>query len=203
MTVHTAIREERPLSGLDVIYQRRSVRDYLPDELAPHRVRELIAAAAQAPSPMNHQDWTFIVVRDRAVLKKCSDLAKAFLLSKIDEAVSPLAGFRRGLADPDFNIFYNAPALVVICAYGRDEMARQACCLAAENLMLAASAQGLGSCWIGLAEDWLNEPQAKDFLGISAALNPVAPIIIGRPKTVPSSPGRRIPEVNWVASRAV
>jgi nitroreductase len=181
----------------DAIYQRRSVHDFLPGAIPPRRIKELIAAAVQAPSPMNQQHWSFHVIHDRAVLKKCSDLAKAHVLAGLAEG-SPFWGLRKSLADPKFNIFHNAPALVVICATHDDELSKQACCLAAENLMLAAWAQGLGSCWVDLAEDWFKQPQTQDFLGIPATVRAVAPIVLGRPRLQPAAPERRIPDVNWI-----
>ena len=68
--------------------------------------------------------------------------------------------FPKPFSSSDFNIFYDAPALIVICTTEPDTMATQSVCLAAENLMLAARGMGLGSCWIGFAEAWLNTPAA-------------------------------------------
>ena len=53
------------------------------------------------------------------------------------------------LNDPKFHIFYHAPVLVVIAAAEPTDWAVEDCALAAENLMLAAYAKGLGTCWIG------------------------------------------------------
>jgi nitroreductase len=70
--------------------------------------------------------------------------------------------------------------------------------LAAENLMLAAFADGLGTCWIGYAQGYLNTTEGKDALGLPAAWVPVAPIIVGHPKEVPAAVARKEPEVRWV-----
>ena len=53
--------------------------------------------------------------------------------------------------------------------------------LAAENLMLAAYAAGLGTCWIGVAQGFLNALDGKAMLGLPAAWVPVAPVIVGHP----------------------
>jgi nitroreductase len=196
-----APRLSHPADILDVIRQRRAVRDYLPDPLDTGVLCELVDAAVQAPSPMNAQAWSFYIVRSRAVMDVCSDFSKAHVLTKLT-GDSPLSTFREGLANPDFDIFYNAPALVVICATTNETMAKQACCLAAENLMLAACAKGLGSCWIGFAEDWLNQPAGKSYLGIPATCTVVAPIIVGRPRAVPAAPSRRPAQISWVAEAA-
>jgi nitroreductase len=87
-------------------------------------------------------------------------------------------------ASPDFCVFYDAPVLVAICAKHSGPFAAADCWMAAENLMLAACAIGLGSCCIGSAIPALNGPAIKEELGIPSDVEVVAPIIVG----VPSSP---------------
>jgi nitroreductase len=72
------------------------------------------------------------------------------------------------------------------------------CALAAENLMLAAYGEGLGTCWIGFAQGYLNTPEGKNALGLPATWVPVAPIIVGHPTTMPPPVARKEPEVRWV-----
>jgi nitroreductase len=182
---------------VEAIYHRRAVRDYAEAPVEEQALRSVIAAATQAPSGMNRQPWSFVVVANRALLRRCSERAKAHLLASL--AANPLlGGYRDMLAAPDFNIFYNAPALIVICAAEPDGMAQHDCCLAAANLMLAAHGSGLGTCWIGFAEAWLNQPEAKADLKIPAAHVAVAPIIIGHPRTRPPAPPRREPHIIWI-----
>ena len=51
--------------------------------------------------------------------------------------------------------------------------------LAAENLMLAAHAVGLGTCWIGFAQPWLKTPEGKRAVELDPNYIPIAPIIVG------------------------
>ena len=182
---------------LDAMRERRAVRDYINEPVDKAVLVRLIDAAVLAPSAMNRQDWLFVVITDPLALDSIAHKAKLHMLSLLDQT-PPLRGFREHLSKPDYNIFYRAPALVVICAMADDEMARQDCCLAAENLMLAARAEDLGSCWIGFAEAWLDLPEAKAELGLPANIRPVAPIIIGHPRAWPASPGRRSPNIQWI-----
>jgi nitroreductase len=57
------------------------------------------------------------------------------------------------------------------------------CALVAENLMLAACAAGLGTSWVGLAQNFLNSLEVKRLLGVPTDWITVAPIIVGHPKT--------------------
>lgn len=100
---------------------------------------------------------------------------------------------RAMLADENYHIFYNAPALVVVSA-GSGEWAIEDASLAAQNLMLAAYGEGLGSCWIGFAQAWLKTQEGRSTIGLENEFIPVAPIIIGRPAQpappVPRQPAR-------------
>lgn len=92
----------------------------------------------------------------------------------------------------------HAPGLVVISATRASRWSDVDCALAAENLMLAAPNVGLGSCWIGFAQDWLRTSEGKAAIGLTDAAQPVAPIVLGHPEIQPSSVGRREPEIIWI-----
>src|SRR5674476_520853 len=85
-------------------------------------------------------------------------------------------------SQPDFNVFYDAGTLVIICAKTAGHFALADCWLAAENLMLTAHAMELGTCVIGSAATALNMPDVKRELGIPAEMIAVAPIIVGKPR---------------------
>ena len=69
------------------------------------------------------------------------------------------------------------------------------CWLAAENLMLAACALGLGTCCIGSAIPTLNSPDVKAELGIPSDVEAVAPIIVGVPSGAATAVSRKDPEI--------
>lgn len=179
---------------LEAIRGRRAVRDYLDEPVGAELIAAMAEAAVWAPSGMNRQPWRFHVLEGRAALAECSTQAKAAML---DEAARrpEIAAVRGLLEQPDFDIFYNAPALIVVCATEPDEMATKDCCLAAQTLMLAAHARGLGTCWIGFSEAWLNGPQGRARLGLAEGARAVAPIIVGHPANRPPPPERRAPDI--------
>lgn len=183
---------------LDAIRGRRAVRDYVDEPVSREVIAAVVGSAIWAPSGMNRQPWRFVVVEGQPTLRRCSAEAKALMLREAEHRPE-LAAARGMLEQPEFNIFYNASALIVVCATETDEMSIKDCCLAAQTLMLAAFAQGMGTCWIGFAEAWLNTPAAKAELGIPGSMRAVAPIIIGRPATTPSAPERRLPDVQFVS----
>jgi nitroreductase len=191
--------KEAPMQLIDALYGRRAVRDYAPRAVDRQVLRNCIAAAVEAPSAMNLQPWSFAVVVGRDKLAGLSQRAKAHVL-KVLTPDSPLARYRAELADPGFDIFYNAPVAIVVCATSIETAAAEDCCLAAQNLMLAAYGYGLGTCWIGFSRPWLNTAEGKRALAIPEHYAPVAPIIVGYPAEVPSPVPRHEPDIIWIES---
>ena len=207
MSEPTLVDEPRGTTDLlDVIYRRRAVRAYTPDPIDERRLRALLDAAVHAPTAIHQEPWQFVVVQNRTLLKRISDRAKELarvhtahhgpLLKRpggaADKVFSPLA-------DPEFNIFYDAGTLVVICARPTNEFVAADCWLAAENFMLSACADALGTCCIGFAMPVLNTPEMKAELGIPADVHAFAPIIVGVPRGEVHPVPRKPPVVlNWL-----
>lgn len=181
----------------DAITGRRSVREYADDAVDEPTIRRLIAAAILAPNAVNQQPWTFTIVRERNRLDRLSRQAKAHMLATMPAGVRS-AQFQSLLGDPNLDIFHGAPALIVISANAPGPWIVEDCSLAAENLMLAAFAEGLGTCWIGFAQSYLNTSTGKAVLGLPEAWVPVAPIVVGRPKAWPTPSPRLEPETRWI-----
>ena len=186
-----------PMSVMDAIYHRRSVRDYTPEKVSEASIHMLMYAAIQAPTAMHEEPWAFAVIQDRHLLDRLSETAKRTLwLQAQSEGSSGLA--RRSvtmISDPAFNVFYNAGTLIVIYGKTRGPFTAADCWLAAENLMLAACAAGLGSCVIGLAAPALNTPEWKKRLDIPDGMTAYAPVLIGYPAEQPPPPSRKPPEL--------
>ncbi len=181
----------------EVLFSRRSVREYTPQPVDEEAIRHLIEASIYAPNAVNQQPWTFTVVRDQDVLDRISRGAKAHMLANMP-ASDHSEHFRSLLGDPKFQIFYHAPVLIVISGIRQGPWIVEDCALAAQNLMLAAYAAGLGSCWIGFAQSFLNTAEGKQLLDIPAVSVPVAPIIVGRPKSIAVDVPRKAPDIRWI-----
>jgi len=177
----------------EALRTRRAIREYTDEPLADAEIERLIDVAVLAPSAMNLQPWVFAVVRGAPRLHELSRRIKPYVLEHLPPD-SPLAGH---VQSEDFEIFHGAPALIIVCASNADSQSNEDCCLAAQHVMLAAHDRGLGSCWIGLARAWLNEPTSKDELGIAAHLHPIAPIIIGHRRQLPLPTVRAQPQIIW------
>jgi nitroreductase len=177
----------------DALYGRRSIRQYTAEPVSQADLRALIDAAIHAPNASNDQRWSFTVIRDRPLLDRLSDGAKAHMLT-----TSLSERYRRSLADATYDVFHGAPALVVISASATDPWAVEDCALASENLMLAAFGRGLGTCWIGFAQRYVETEAGRALLGLPAQSLPVATIVVGHPASAPMQPERAAPEIRWI-----
>jgi nitroreductase len=179
------------------IWGRRAVREYTDESIDEATIRRLIRAAVQAPSAVNEQPWTFTVIRNQIVLDRISSAAKSHMLATITASAHP-EHFRSRLDDPTFHIFYHAPALILISSMMAGPWIVEDCSLAAENLMLTAYANGLGTCWIGFAQSFLNTTAGKSLLSLPDACVSIAPIIVGHPRFLPPPVPRNEPQIRWV-----
>lgn len=178
----------------EAIHGRRSVRAYAPTPVDRSLIEALMNAAVQAPTGMNVQPWAFGVIQGVDTLRTISAKAKEVLLAMFGDA-EWFAHYKERVESPDYSLFYGAPALVAIYAQAMSPGAKTDCCLAAENLMLAAYAKGLGSCWIGFSMGYFGDEVVKRELGVPEDYAIVAPIILGYPAGPVPPVEKRAPEV--------
>lgn len=190
------------LTALDVIYSRRSVRAFTAERIPQSTVRALLDAAVQAPSALGGDSLSFVVVQNPRRLARLSDMAKTRWteLSHEDPELQLAASLIPEIdltraEHPDFDVFYGATTLIVICARRPDSFAAGDCWLAAENLMLAAEALGLGTCCVGVASAALNTAEMRLELAIPPAFTAVVPIVVGVPAKASPPLERRVPDV--------
>lgn len=179
---------------MEAIYNRRSVRAYTDQPVDKATVEALIKAATHAPSSMNEQPWAFAVIQDSQRLASWSERIKAYVLKRL-KPDSSLAKYRDMLVSPDYHVFHRAGTLIIICAKPGAHNGEEDCSLAAQNLMLAAYAMGLGTCPIGFARPWLNQARIKRSLGIPGDYAAVFPLVVGHPSGETPPVERRAPEM--------
>ena len=140
----------------EAIQKRRSVRSYEPTPVLIENLRKVLEAARLAPSAGNVQPWRFIVVIDsdkrRKIAKGCR--------------------YGRFLAE--------SPVVIVGCGDQRASPRWYAIdtSIAMENLVLVATGEGLGTCWIGV----FNEKEIREMLKIPSHVKIVALLALGYPR---------------------
>jgi nitroreductase len=166
---------------MSLIRERRSVRKFLPEAVAPELVTQLAEAALRAPSSRGFNPWEFIVVTAPDVLDKLS------------RAKPHGAAFLK-----------NAPLGIVVCADpDKSDVWVEDASIAAIYLHLAAASLGLGSCWVQMRKRMHDasktaEAYISDLLGIPDRLRVLAVMAIGRPDQKTSPHGADYPQVEKV-----
>ncbi len=146
------------MDAYEAIITRRSTRKYKPDPVEQEKLKKIIEAGRHAPSGGNNQTNHFLVVQNPDVIKKIITLAEvAFAKMEANENTYPslrnsiLASKKGG-----YVFSYRAPVLIIV-ANRKDYGNNMADSVAAiENMMIAANALDLGSCYINQLY-WLNE----------------------------------------------
>lgn len=185
---------ESDVALMDAIFHRRAVRTYSPQPVARELVDQLLLAAVQAPSAMNQQPWGFAVLHGQQRLRDYSERAKLFLVSTYPSTWE--AHPRCELYEqPSYDLFHGANTLIVIYSVCGRLHPNEDCCLAAENLMLAAYALGLGTCPIGFARPWFDRLETKRELGVPEHYRAVFVVVVGYASGITLNPGRDEPNV--------
>lgn len=197
MLIQTGITHNIPvMSVTDAIYNRRAVRNYTQQRIDREAIHKLLDAAIHAPTAMHEEPWAFVVIQDREILNRLSIHAKELVRREASLIESRTSSHALELVNkPAFHIFYNAETLIVIYSKFQGPFVTADCWLAAENLMLAACEQGLGTCVIGFAVSALNTPEWKKELEIPEYMTAVAPIILGVPGSATPPVPRKPPEI--------
>jgi len=158
------------------IVERHAVRSYSPRAVDERSLRLLLEAAIRAPSGRNEQPWSFVVIQNRKQLMRYAEQARVLLAATASEHESAAS---RALLRGNVDVFHGAGTLIVICGNRSDAFAEADCWLAAENLMLTACDQGLGSCPVGSALPLLNSRSVKAELSIPDDVAAIAPVVVG------------------------
>ena len=149
------------MDAFEAILTRRSTRKYKPELPDRSVIEKVLEAGRYAPSGGNSQTTHFLVITKPEVLSELAWIVRtAFAKMEIQENTyaslkNSINASRRG----EYIFHYNAPVLIVTAnriGYG-NAMADSACAL--ENMMIAANALDLGSCWINQLH-WLDEDEA-------------------------------------------
>ncbi|MBP5283032.1 MAG: nitroreductase [Lachnospiraceae bacterium] len=183
------------MDAFEVIITRRSTRKYKAEMPEKALVEKVIEAGRYAPSGGNNQTTHMIVFTDKAVLEEMAKLARQeFAKMEADEnTYASLRGSINAAKSGNYVFHYNAPVLIMTAnkkGYG-NALADSACVL--ENMMIAANALDLGSCWINQLH-WLDENEVmRQFLyqyGLREDETITGGLSIGYPATENGMPDR-------------
>lgn len=182
------------MNAIEAIHGRRSIRAYRPEPVDRSTVEDLLWAAVQAPTPPASGDapWALCVIEGRERLALYG--ARALEWARVHR---PSAAAWPWTERPGFQVFWGAPLLVLLCARAGNPETPLDCCRAGQNLLLAAHARGLGSCWVGAPLPWLRSPGVAEELGLPPGHDPAVAIVLGQPAESPPGQPRPRPAILW------
>ena len=184
------------METLEAILSRRSTRSYTPAPVESEKLQKIIDAGRYAPSGGNNQTNHFLVVQNPEVLKKLATLAEsAFAKMEVTpETYSSLKSSILQSKKGGYIFYYHAPVLIIVANQKNYGNNIADCAVAVENMMVAANALDLGSCWINQLK-WLNEDaEILEYLrelGLKENERVYASMVVGYAKSADGKPNRK------------
>jgi nitroreductase len=159
MSPRKRLEKERKMDErLNMIFARRSIREYTGEPVSEADIQSLLEAGMAAPSASNRKPWHFVAVTDRALLKALADshpfgkmLARAALAIAV-------------CGDPSLSDWWVTD-----------------CCAATENILIAVSGLGLGGVWLGCHGRPEREEAVRSVLSIPKEIGVLSVLSIGHP----------------------
>lgn len=187
------------MDALDALMTRRSVRKFQDRQIPDELLDRIITAGMYAPSALDLQPWGFVVVQDQDVLNRISDYCKPIMINGMQHAKGGISeAFLSMLKGEGYSIYYHAPTVIMVCGKIHNRFKEVDCTICAENMMLAAHALGIGSCWIGSADVAFDNQEIMAGFDIPEGFGPVVTIAFGYPAEVPETPKKKVPLVRWI-----
>ena len=202
---------------IEVINKRRSIRAFEPKPIPRDIINTIIEAGNQAPSAGREEEgseeylfqpWRFVVVEDptfkQQLVESAMPIWKRFIDTieetqpKLYENIMRLYQIK---PEPKDMVYHSAPVILFIIGLKANAVS---CALACENIMLAATSLGLGSCYVGFGMMVTGNPEIVQALELTENERIYGPILLGYPKDDPNvrfmdSHSRYVePTIKWI-----
>lgn len=173
---------------IESILNRRSVRVYSDEQIKQDDLDLILQSGCYAPSGCNMQPWHFTVIQNKEILDILNVETKKELLNSDNEY------FHNFAKNEKYDIFYNAPTVIVISGEKKALVPETDCAAATENMLIAAESLNIGTCWIGLITFLFKSSKAEEFLKmiqIPDGYEPYYAISLGYKKIQDTKPPQR------------
>ena len=181
------------MEALQAINTRRSTRRFLPKEIDEELLEQIIEAGRNAPTGGNSQTAEIIVITSRKLMEKLNTQAmESFSKMEIYEGMyrskrNAIENSRKGI----LRFHYNAPVLIVLANRKDYSNSMADCSCILENMLIAANALDLGSCYVNQLHWLTDNPNIRELLGIGEDYTICNSLVIGYPDTEDGKPLRQ------------
>lgn len=170
----------------ETIMHRRAIRRFEPKQIEEAALQQIIQAGLYAPSAGGRQGVIFAVCQDEAVNERLGKIKRANSHPCMATETCFVSREQPSIADDPklTNAFYDAPTVITMFAPKNFLFSAEDCAAAAENMMLAADALGIGSCYIGQGWTAFADPYGQAILrrwSIPAGHYAVMQLLLGYP----------------------
>ena len=150
----------------ETIMHRRSIRRFEPKQIEETALQQILQAGLYAPCAGGRQGVIFAVCQDKEVNERLGKIKRANSNPRMATKTSFVSHEQPSIADDPrlTNAFYDAPAVITMFAPKNFLFSVDDCAVAAENMMLAADALGIGSCYIGQGWTAFDDPYGQEIL---------------------------------------
>ena len=155
---------------LEIIRTRRSYRSYQPEQITDEQLNAVLEAGTYAPTSRGLQSPFIVAIQN-------------------EELKARLAKMNAEIMGVTTNPYYDAPTYILVFVPSDAPNGIQDASLVMENMMLAAHAQGLGSCWIHREREMFATEEGKELMqqwGLPEGLVGIAALALGYPNGEPS-----------------
>lgn len=165
-------------SMVGLLRARRSIRKYKPTPLPQGEIEAILEAMRYAPSASNQQAWEYVILTDGDEIKRLSTavirimrMALKLLNNKVVQKLFLFGQMREAVKDPGYlrsgnriitraeqgedPIFFQSPCVILLHSPKYGNLGGNDAGIAFTYGMLAAQARGLGTCWVGFAQELL------------------------------------------------
>ena len=184
-----------PNETIKTIMERRSIRKFKPQQISKQDLECIINCGLYAPSAKNTQNWHFTVIQNADLISWMNETIKQTMPP---EAV---AVYKERQGSDDFNVFYNAPTLVLVSGGADDIYTDSNCAYAVQNMCLAAQSLDVASVIIGMAALLFSTPKADDYakeFGVPDGYKPLYAVSFGYADMQAEAPERIGGKVNYI-----
>ena len=157
---HRTLRRSCPMSFLELVQRRSSIRSFRPDPVETEKLEQVLEAGRLAPSACNRQPWTFIVVRDEAHRTELGAAYRPEWLRQAPIVIAACCDTRSAWRRSDGKL------------HGDIDLA-----IAVDHMTLCAAELGLGTCWVCA----FKPDEARRLLGLPEHVEPVVLLPLGYP----------------------
>lgn len=177
----------------NTIMHRRSIRRYSDKQIEEDVLEKILEAGMYAPSAGGRQDVLFAVCQNKEMNLRLGRIKRANSRPRMGDATHYVSKEQPSIADDASitNAFYDAPTVITLFAPKNFLFSKEDCALAAENMMLVADANGVGSCYIGQGWTAFDDPYGQDVLkqwDIPGGYYAVMQLLLGYPRVGDAHP---------------